>query len=324
MSERRHLLPLLECMDSAVIGCVGDIMLDRFVYGDVHRISPEAPVPVLSIQTQRSMLGGLGNVVRNLGALGCGIRLFSAIGEDSAGAEVCTLVREIPRCKSYLLSDTSRRTTVKVRYVAHGQQLLRADNETTEIIGPQVFYALLTHFTAQIAECSIVLLSDYAKGMLNGSHAREFIRVALDAGKSVVVDPKGSDFKRYRQATIIKPNLKELAEASGMSTVDVDAQERAARKLIDLTEAQFILLTRGPMGMLLVPRDRPRAEFPALAREVYDVSGAGDTVAAVLAAALGSGAGITEAVQLANIVAGIVVSKVGTATADRSEISHEI
>lgn len=311
-------------MDSAVIGCVGDVMLDRFVYGDVHRISPEAPVPVLSIQTQRSMLGGLGNVVRNLGALGCGIRLFSVIGEDSAGAEVSTLVEEMPRCKSYLLSDTSRHTTVKVRYIAHGQQLLRADNETTEIVGPQVFYALLAHFTAQVAECSIVFLSDYAKGMLNGFHAQEFIRVALAAGKSIIVDPKGGDFERYRQATVIKPNLKELAEASGMSTVDVNAQERAARKLIDLTEAQFILLTRGPMGMLLVPRDKPRAEFPALAREVYDVSGAGDTVAAVLAAALGSGVGIAESVQLANIAAGIVVGKVGTATADRSEISHAI
>jgi rfaE bifunctional protein nucleotidyltransferase chain/domain len=169
-----------------------------------------------------------------------------------------------------------------------------------------------------------VFLSDYAKGMLKGSHAAAFIRVAQAAGRPVVVDPKGRDFERYRGATVIKPNLKELSEATGMPASDTGEQEAAARKLLDVTEAQFILLTRGPAGMLLVPRGQPRAEFPALAREVYDVSGAGDTVAAVLAAALGSGAGIEEAVELANIAAGIVVGKVGTAVVDRSEIIQEI
>jgi rfaE bifunctional protein nucleotidyltransferase chain/domain len=160
--------------------------------------------------------------------------------------------------------------------------------------------------------------------MLKGSHAAEFIRVSQAAGKLVVVDPKGRDFERYRGATVIKPNLKELAEATGMHAGDAGEQEAAARKLLAITEAQFILLTRGPAGMLLVPRSRARVEFPALAREVYDVSGAGDTVAAMLAAALGSGAGIEEAVELANIAAGIVVGKVGTAVVHRSEIASEI
>jgi D-beta-D-heptose 7-phosphate kinase/D-beta-D-heptose 1-phosphate adenosyltransferase len=294
------------------------------VYGAVNRISPEAPIPVLHIETERSMLGGLGNVIRNLGALGCGIRLFSITGEDSAGAEVGALVREVPRCEAYLLSEASRRTPVKVRYIAHGQQLLRADHETTEVAGPEVFETLLGHFAAHVAECSIVFLSDYAKGLLKGSHTQAFIQIARAAGKPVVVDPKGHGFERYRLATVIKPNLKELAEATGLPTGDTDAQEFAARKLLDLTEAQFILLTRGSAGMLLVPRDEPRAEFSASAREVYDVSGAGDTVAAVLAAALGSGAGIREAVELANIAAGIVVGKVGTAVVHRSEIIDEI
>lgn len=325
MSQQR-LIPLLESIDSAIVGCVGDIMLDRFVYGGVSRISPEAPIPVLHIHSssQQSMLGGLGNAIRNLGALGCGIRLFSVTGEDAAGAEVEALLKQVPRCDAYLLREASRCTPVKTRYIAHGQQLLRVDQETAEIAAPEVFKAMLAHFTAHVEECSIVVLSDYDKGILKGSHAQEFIRVAREAGKPVIVDPKGRGFERYRLATVIKPNLKELAEATGMPVDDTAAQESAARKLLEVTEAQFILLTKGGSGMLLVPQDRPGMEFPALAREVYDVSGAGDTVAAVLAAALGSGAGIENAVELANIAAGIVVGKVGTAAAERSEIVHEI
>lgn len=324
MSQRRHLIPFLEQLDSAVVGCAGDLMLDRFLYGSVNRISPEAPIPILHVENERAMLGGLGNVIRNLGSLGCGIRLFSLTGDDPAGSQVATLLKGVARCETYLLTEGHRRTPVKVRYIAHGQQLLRADDETTEIAGDEVFQSLLGHFEAHVAECSIVFLSDYSKGLLKGSHAQAFIRIAQAAGKPVVVDPKGHNFERYLNATVIKPNLKELAEATGLSTADNDAQEFAARRLLDLTQARFILLTRGPAGMLLVPRDEPRAEFFGSAREVYDVSGAGDTVAAVLAAALGSGAGIREAVELANIAAGIVVGKVGTAVVSRSEIIDAI
>jgi len=324
VSNRQHLIPALERLNTAVVACVGDLMLDRFVYGEAQRISPEAPIPVLSIQSQKSMLGGLGNVVRNLGALGSAIRLFSITGKDAAAAEIKDLLKDIPDCQSWLSSEASRETPVKIRYIAHSQQLLRADHETTDAAGPEVFAELVRHFQEHVAECSAVFLSDYAKGVLKGSHARELIRVARAAGKPVVVDPKGSDFERYRDATVIKPNLKELAEASGMSTANVDAQESAARVLLERAGAEFLLVTRGQSGMLLVPKVGPRAEFPALAQEVYDVSGAGDTVAAVLAASLGSGAGITEAVELANIAAGIVVGKVGTAVASRAEIVNEI
>ena len=324
MSQRRNLIPFLDDLPNAVVGCVGDIMLDRFVYGEVSRISPEAPVPVLHVGPQRSMLGGLGNVVRNLGALGCGIRLFSITGEDAASAEVRALVQEVAGCEAYLLNEAGRRTPVKVRYIADGQQLLRADQETTDIVEPSVFEALLKQFEAHVAECSIVFLCDYAKGVLKGSNAQALIRAARAAGKPVVVDPKGRDFERYRLATLIKPNLKELAEATGIAPRDNASQELAAQKLLELTEAQFVLLTRGSAGMLLVPRDLAPVEFAAHAREVYDVSGAGDTVAAVLAAALGSGAGIAEAVELANIAAGIVVGKLGTAVVERAEIADEI
>jgi D-beta-D-heptose 7-phosphate kinase/D-beta-D-heptose 1-phosphate adenosyltransferase len=324
VSKDRHLIPFVERLDGAVVGCVGDLMLDHFIYGDVSRISPEAPIPVLRIQSQQSMLGGLGNVVRNLGALGCGIRVFSVTGDDDAGREVGGLLKAVPRCETHLVPEPARKTPVKVRYLSQGQQLLRADNETTLPITADSLQGILQKFAAAIGECSIVVLSDYAKGMLTGDLAGEFIKVARAQGKPVVVDPKGRDYGRYRFATLIKPNLKELGEATGLPVNDTAAQEAAARKLIAATEAEYILVTRGAGGMLVVPANGPILEFPALAREVFEVSGAGDTVASALAAALGSGAKIDEAVGIANIAAGIVVGKMGTAVVERSEIVREI
>jgi D-beta-D-heptose 7-phosphate kinase/D-beta-D-heptose 1-phosphate adenosyltransferase len=324
VNNERFLIPLVERLDSAVVGCVGDIMLDHFVYGDVSRISPEAPIPVIRVHSQQSMLGGLGNVVRNLGALGCRMKVFAAMGEDAPGQEVSSLLSEVPRCEAHLVSEPGRKTPVKVRYIAHGQQLLRADNETTLPISDETLIRILRLFELSIMECSIIVLSDYAKGTLSGRLAGEFIRVARAHGKRVIVDPKGNDFSRYQAATLIKPNLKELGEASGCAVDNTAAQDAAARKLIEITGAEYILVTRGSTGMLLVPRDGRTVEIPAVAREVFEVSGAGDTVAAALAAALGAGAGIAEAVGVANIAAGIVVGKIGTAVADRSEIVHEI
>ncbi len=318
------LLPLIDLLSTAVVACAGDIMLDHFVHGGVTRISPEAPIPVLNIKTQKSMLGGVGNAVRNLGAMGCGIHLFSVVGEDAPADTVTLLLQAIGRCEIHLPRESGRQTTVKTRFVANGQQLLRVDDETTAAIAASSLQALLQAFSRTVAQCSIVFLSDYAKGVLNGNHATEFIRIAQAAGKPVIVDPKGREYYRYRGATLIKPNLRELAEATAMPVDDTQAQDKAARQLLDITEARFILVTRGPAGMLLVPRDGASREFPALAREVSDVSGAGDTVAAVLAAALGSGVDPASAVGLANIAAGIVVGKAGTAVVHREEIAHEV
>ena len=179
-------------------------------------------------------------------------------------------------------------------------------------------------FAAGIADCAVVVLSDYSKGMLAGEFAARFIEIAKAQGKPVIVDPKGHDFTRYRNATVIKPNAKELSEASQMPVANTDQQVAAARKLIESTNAEYILLTRGPDGMLLVTRPGQVHAFPSLAREVFDVSGAGDTVASTLAAAIGSGCSVEEAAAIANISAGIVVGKVGTAVVDREEIVHEI
>jgi D-beta-D-heptose 7-phosphate kinase/D-beta-D-heptose 1-phosphate adenosyltransferase len=324
MSNRQHLLPVIESLPATVVACVGDVMLDHFVHGDVNRISPEAPIPVLRIHRREFMLGGAGNAVRNLSSLGCQTWFFSVAGDDEEAGKVAQLLAALPGNLAHLERESGRQTPVKTRYIAHGQQLLRADSETASGVQPASATKLLAAFSAALPQCSIVLLSDYAKGVLVEDYAQEFIRVARSAGKPVIVDPKGRDFSRYRGASVIKPNLKELGEATGLPVSGNSEQEAAARKLLRDTEAEYILVTRGAEGMMLMPADGRVLRFPSMAREVYDVSGAGDTVAAVLAAALGSGAPIAEAVEVANIAAGIVVSKSGTAVVERLEILDEV
>lgn len=324
MRDQQVLVPVIERMASATVVCAGDVMLDSFVHGEVSRISPEAPIPVLRIQRRQSMLGGAGNAVRNLVALGCAVRFFSVTGDDSEAGNIRELLNELPGASAILEREPGRQTSVKTRYLAHGQQLLRADSETAVPVSAGTHQNLLAAFSSAVPACSIVLLSDYAKGVLNDGYAQEFIAAARAAGKPVVVDPKGRDFTRYRGATLIKPNLHELGEATGLDVAGDAAQEAASRQLLRDTGAEYILLTRGAEGMLLTPANGVSAKFPALAREVYDVSGAGDTVAAVLAAALGSGAAISEAVEIANIAAGIVVGRAGTAIVERAGIVEEV
>ncbi len=323
----QQLIPVIEGLTSAVIACAGDVMLDVFVRGEVSRISPEAPVPVLRIEHSQSMLGGAGNAARNLSSLGCRVLVFSATGDDEEGGQVSQLLAALPGARTFLVKDSGRPTPLKTRFVAHGQQLLRADRETASAVSRRTAEQLLSSFQDALPECSGVLISDYAKGVLTGQAAQDFIDAARRAGKPVVVDPKGRDFSRYRGATVLKPNLKELSDATGLPVSDDQSQEAAARRLLADTGAEHILLTRGAAGMMLVSAGSTGGSvtrIPALAREVYDVTGAGDTVAAVLAAALGSGASLLDAVELANVAAGIVVGKAGTAVAEPQELIHEI
>jgi D-beta-D-heptose 7-phosphate kinase / D-beta-D-heptose 1-phosphate adenosyltransferase len=318
------LTPVVERFNRAIVCCAGDVMLDRFIYGSVSRISPEAPVPVLHIGEEHSMLGGAGNAVRNLHALDCAVRFFSVVGDDAAGSEIEGVLRGLSRCEWFLEREAGRQTIIKTRYIADAQQIMRADAESSHGTGPQALDAVLARFTAAVSECSVALLSDYGKGLLTGGRAQRFIRAARACDKPAVVDPKGSDFRRYNGATVIKPNLRELAEATGLPVGTAPAQEAAARSLLAHVEAEYVLVTCGAAGMLLVSRSGEARRFPALAREVFDVSGAGDTVAATLAAALGSGAGIVEAVEAANLAAGIVVGKRGTAVVTAPEILQEL
>ena len=302
--------------------CVGDVMLDRFLYGHVDRVSPEAPIPVLRVDREASMLGGAGNVARNLVALGAHPTFISVVGDDAAGHEVTRLVGALETAEPRLLVDRGRPTTIKTRYVAGGQQLLRADHETTAPVSAAVAADIVQLAADAIGDCRVVVLSDYAKGVLTADVVSAIVARAKAAGVPVVVDPKGVDFARYRGADLLTPNRRELAEATQMPAGD-DAQiVDAARSLIRRCAVAGVLATRGGEGMTLVTAAGAVSHLPSVAREVFDVSGAGDTVLATLAAALGAGIEWATAAHLANIAAGIVVGKTGTAVATPAEIAR--
>jgi D-beta-D-heptose 7-phosphate kinase/D-beta-D-heptose 1-phosphate adenosyltransferase len=325
MTGRDHeLSSSIEAWSGVRILCAGDVMLDRFVYGNAARISPEAPIPVLLIDHEETMLGGAGNVVRNLAALGARASFVTAAGDDAEGAAVESLLGRLPGCSATVVRDPMRRTSVKTRYLAHSQQLLRVDAEHTMPVCEEIMGRLLTAFEAALASTDLVVLSDYAKGVLSGTHASRFIAACRAAGKPVFVDPKGADFGRYRGATLIKPNLRELAETTRMSVEDDAAAEAASRSLIAETGIEAVLVTRGPAGAMLVRRGMPAATFRSLAREVYDVSGAGDTVAATLAVGAAAGLDLADAVRIACVAAGIVVGKIGTATVTSDELVRQM
>ncbi|MBP2315160.1 D-glycero-beta-D-manno-heptose-7-phosphate kinase [Azospirillum soli] len=307
----------IESLSRARVLCVGDVMLDRFIYGSVDRVSPEAPIPVLRIEREASMLGGAGNVAANLMALGSACRFVSVVGEDPAGLEIVRLVARETGDGGGLVSEPGRQTTVKTRFIGNRQQLLRADAETVAAIdsAEEVMVAARTGMLTVGA----VILSDYGKGVLTTDLAMQLIHAAREAGLPVVVDPKGDDYSHYRGASVVTPNRKELMQATGMPA-DTDAEvEAACRFLIDACGIEAIVATRSERGMSVVTRDRA-THLPAEAREVFDVSGAGDTVVATLTAALSVGIDLTDAARLANLAAGIVVGKVGTAVVRAPEL----
>lgn len=314
----------IERLSLGQVLCVGDLMLDRFVYGEVERTSPEAPVPVLRIARDRAMLGGVGNVVRNLVSLGARATLVSVIGDDEVGRTLTTMVGHEGRVEPHLLVERGRTSTEKTRFVAGAQQLLRADAETTEPISERSTESLLRVAEDMIPSCDVVVLSDYSKGVLTQSVCSNLIARARKAGKVVVADPKGLEYERYRGASVLTPNRRELAAAVGAELTDDDAIVMAARKLMQKREIGAVLVTRSHEGMTLISSDGRVAHLPAQAREVFDVSGAGDTVVATLAAALGQGVDLVEAAALANTAASVVVSKVGTAVVHAADLLHAV
>ena len=300
---------------SARVACIGDAMLDRYVYGDVERVSPEAPIPVLRIANETATLGGAGNVARNLAALGAHAVFAAVVGDDDAGRDVERLVADL-RIEAALVRDRTRPTTVKTRYVAVGQQLLRADRESIAPLGRETEGAVLERAEHAIANAAVAVLSDYGKGVLTDSGCARLIGAA--GGKPVIVDPKG-DFEKYRGAGIVTPNRRELGQATRMPVATLAEAEAAARRARSASGIGAVLVTLSADGMLMVDGDGA-THLPAEAREVFDVSGAGDTVVATLAAALAAGAAPADAARLANTAAGIVVAKRGTAVALAEEL----
>ena len=293
---------------------IGDVMLDRYIYGVVDRVSPEAPIPILRVERETAMPGGAGNVVRNLTALGAAVAFVSVVGDDQAGSDLTGLVGGQPGIEPWMLIEGARTTTVKTRFVSQGQQLLRADREQSVPIGAKLAERMLRIAGDTLAATSVTVLSDYAKGVLSGDIPQQLIAAARQAGRPVVVDPKGTDYSRYAGADVITPNRRELSEATGMPVAEEVDLVRAAVHLREKYGFGAVLVTRSEDGMTLVDADGAQ-HFPAEAVEVFDVSGAGDTVVATLAAGLAAGLDLRVAVRLANIAAGVVVGKVGTAVA---------
>ncbi|MFA6279985.1 MAG: D-glycero-beta-D-manno-heptose-7-phosphate kinase [Bdellovibrionales bacterium] len=319
-----HLHTQLEKLIGHRVLCVGDVMLDRFIYGEVDRISPEAPIPVLRIKRELLAMGGSGNVVRNLATMGGNVDMVAVIGHDQAGHDLAAQMEAMNRITPHLLTDASRPTTIKTRYIAGSQQLLRADREDAAPLSTLMEEQLLARAQSVIDGCQIVILSDYAKGVLTNHVVREIITLCREHGKPILIDPKGRDFGRYHGATMLTPNRKELAEATGLPITTIDEAEAAARKLIIDFDIGGVLAKLGGDGVCLVMKDKPARHFHTVTKEVFDVSGAGDTVIATMAMAMAGGLSLDDCAALANIAGSIVVSKIGTATITLEEIEKEI
>jgi D-beta-D-heptose 7-phosphate kinase / D-beta-D-heptose 1-phosphate adenosyltransferase len=313
------LLAAVRLLGRTSVLVVGDVMLDRYIYGEVERISPEAPVPILAIERELSMPGGAGNVVRNLTALGAAVAFISVVGDDQAGSDLTALIGGQPNIEPWLLVQSGRITTLKTRYLSAGQQLLRADREETSPVQPRLAERLMRIARDAMAATSVTVLSDYRKGLMTGELPAQLIAAAREAGRPVIVDPKGPDYSRYAGADVIMPNRTDLAEATGMRADTEAAIVAAATALRQRHGFGAVLVTRGNDGMTLLDNSGA-LHFPAEAAEVYDIAGAGDTAAATLAAGLAARLSLPVAVRLANIAAGIVVGKVGTAVAREADL----
>ena len=303
----------LSRIDNARILVVGDVMLDRYWFGEVSRISPEAPVPVVKVERTEERLGGAANVARNAAALGAKTDLISVIGDDEAGASLSRLL-ETERIGATLRRDREISTTIKLRIIGRQQQLLRADFETQP--SREVLAQSLSDYERLLPQCGLVILSDYGKGGL--AHIESMIAMGKNAGKAVLVDPKGDDYSRYRDATLITPNRAEFRDVAGSWKSEEELAAKAQRLRGELN-LHGVLITRSDEGMTLY-HETGAVHVAAEAKEVFDVSGAGDTVIATLGVMLAAGADLAAAVQYANRAAGIVVGKLGTAVVHRSEL----
>ena len=303
---------------------VGDVMLDRFIWGSVSRISPEAPVPVVEIGKETTCLGGAANVAANIHSLGGSPVPLGVLGNDLEGAQLMEELRSLGAPVGGMVIDRERSTSLKTRIIAHHQQVCRTDREAKEPISAGTQALLLKRFQRLLPGAHAVIISDYAKGVLSPPLLRQILPLARSAGKIVCVDPKLKDLSAYRPATVITPNTTETERASGITISGTRDLVRAGKKILRQTRVRHLLVTRGEAGMALFEGDSRITHIPTVAREVYDVTGAGDTVISTLSLGLVTGLSILEAAVLSNIAAGIVVGKLGTASATPDELIARI
>ncbi|HET7287393.1 MAG TPA: D-glycero-beta-D-manno-heptose-7-phosphate kinase [Pyrinomonadaceae bacterium] len=310
---------ILQNLRDRYVLVLGDVMLDEFVWGDVTRISPEAPVPVVDVRRESMHLGGAANVLANLVALGARGAVVGVIGNDAAGRRLQTGLRDLGVQDQYLLVDESRPSTTKTRIIAHSQLVVRADRESRNPVTGKLEEKIVSSLKEALKQADAFVVSDYDKGVVTPGILREILPVAYERAP-VLVDPKLRNFNSYRPATLVTPNHLEALRMSDTEDHSDDGSHHAAKVIREKLGCDAVLITRGDRGMMLLEGDGQPVFVETAAREVYDVTGAGDTVIATLAGALATGATMLEAATLANHAAGIVVGKVGTATASAEEL----
>ncbi|MGQ9812324.1 MAG: D-glycero-beta-D-manno-heptose-7-phosphate kinase [Dissulfurimicrobium sp.] len=321
--NRIRLLEAMESFHLLSILVIGDLMLDQFVWGEVSRISPEAPVPVVEVRNETMMLGGAANVANNLKALGGNVMLGGVIGADPMGRVVKDMAANLAIDTTAVVED-SRPTTVKTRIIARGQQVVRVDREYSAYIEKPVLETMLSAIYRAGDVIHGILVSDYAKGVVTHGLMQGVMDMAKEKGIPVLVDPKPANMEFYSGVTIITPNKKEAEALAGFGITDIVSLEKAARTIQERLGTEAVLITMGQQGMALWQRDEGLFTIPTMAREVFDVTGAGDTVIATLALGLASGLNLRDTAYLANIAAGVVVGKVGTAVVTLEELRSNL
>ena len=329
-SQKTELYAALEALQGTTIAVVGDLILDKYVWGEVSRVSPEAPVPVVKVDREEYRLGGAANVVMNLSCLGVNAELCAIVGEDEEAKQAQMLLAKVGATTSRLISDASRPTSVKTRVIARKQQVVRIDSESTIPANKEISKKLSDTLLEALKESSGLIVSDYAKGAitpelmttLSEAKAKKLIDLK---NKPVLLDPRMSDFDFYKGVNVIKPNRREAELHSGIKISSREDAEKAGKILLDKWDAELAIITLGSLGMVVLEKgSKASVNLDTLARDVYDVSGAGDTVASVFASALASGATPTVAGDLANLAAGVVVSEVGTYAIEQERLKQEI
>jgi len=291
---------------------VGDIMLDRYWWGSVSRISPEAPVPVVTLDKTSLLAGGAANVAANVAGRGAKPYLVGITGEDEEAKMLTEVLRKANISSSFLVLLKNRRTTVKTRIVAHNQHVVRIDQENTHVLSKEEEQVVFKKIEAIIDEVDVVIISDYAKGLISEKLAKRLITKTVTLQKKILVDPKGKNYSKYKGATLLTPNQREAVQATNLDEYEKDSVEKSGNILLESLSVEALLITRGEKGMTLFQKNKEIEHLKALARKVYDVTGAGDTVIASLAVMLASGADFREAANIANVSAGLVVEQIGT------------
>lgn len=313
---------LLEAFKNVKVLIVGDLMLDRYFYGDVKRISPEAPVPVVNITRTSAKLGGAANVALNVAGLGAVPYLIGVTGRDAEAADLKKILYENQINGQYVINASNRQTTVKTRIVAHQQHIVRLDQETTAPIDEQIKIEIRRVIEEIISEIDIIVVSDYAKGLLTENLLKFLINLSGERKIKILIDPKGKNYQIYKGATILTPNLREAAEACNLREDEDNLVKRAGQKLLDDVNLDSLLITQGENGMTLFQKNGGQKHLSSVAREVYDVTGAGDTVISTLAVCLGAQMDLEKAAEFANRAAGIVVEHVGTTAINQRWLSE--